>query len=172
MASTPCILANMSYLIGADEAGYGPNLGPLVVSATVWKVDGRPTEVDLYESLAEVVTAEPSRGKRDERIAVADSKALYKPRGTLRLLERGLLPMLAQLEHPAEDWSGLWNALQADPHEARNQIPWYQDFQNRFADRPHERRTRRTLWPSRSLLSIRECTPVGYSFASGLSGRI
>src|SRR5215203_3406446 len=29
----------MPYLIGTDEAGYAPNLGPLVVTATVWHVD-------------------------------------------------------------------------------------------------------------------------------------
>ena len=34
----------MSYLIGTDEAGYGPNLGPLVISASVWHVpDGLPS---------------------------------------------------------------------------------------------------------------------------------
>ena len=33
----------MSYLLGTDEAAYGPKLGPLVVSVTVWRVpdDGR-----------------------------------------------------------------------------------------------------------------------------------
>ena len=25
-------------MIGIDEAGYGPNLGPLAVAATVWRV--------------------------------------------------------------------------------------------------------------------------------------
>jgi ribonuclease HII len=28
----------MAYLIGTDEAGYAPNLGPLVISSTVWRV--------------------------------------------------------------------------------------------------------------------------------------
>ncbi len=28
----------MPYLLGTDEAGYGPNLGPLVISASVWEV--------------------------------------------------------------------------------------------------------------------------------------
>ena len=31
--------AEMGILIGMDEAGYGPNLGPLVVAATAWEVD-------------------------------------------------------------------------------------------------------------------------------------
>jgi hypothetical protein len=30
----------MALLIGMDEAGYGPNLGPLVISATAWEVPG------------------------------------------------------------------------------------------------------------------------------------
>src|SRR3990170_2390857 len=33
------ILPGMGILIGMDEAGYGPNFGPLVVAATAWEVD-------------------------------------------------------------------------------------------------------------------------------------
>ena len=40
----------MAYLIGTDEAGYGPNLGPLVVSATVWRVDS-VKHTDLFSRL-------------------------------------------------------------------------------------------------------------------------
>ena len=36
----------MGVFIGMDEAGYGPNLGPLVVTATVWEVPGEPGEFD------------------------------------------------------------------------------------------------------------------------------
>ncbi len=32
------ILPGMGILIGMDEAGYGPNLGPLVVAATAWEI--------------------------------------------------------------------------------------------------------------------------------------
>ena len=123
----------MAWLIGVDEAGYGPNLGPLTIAATAWRVDsnriepsgepGRPrpryfaakrslpendlsrapgsgttrlaglaslAEFDLYEQLAKAV----SREVDGERIAIADSKRLYKPGGGLRLLERGVFAAL------------------------------------------------------------------------------
>ena len=44
----------MPYLVGTDEAGYGPNLGPLVVSATVWRVDTLH-DTDLYSRLRKSV---------------------------------------------------------------------------------------------------------------------
>ena len=37
----------MGILIGMDEAGYGPNLGPLVVAATAWEVEGRGRAFEL-----------------------------------------------------------------------------------------------------------------------------
>ena len=36
----------MTLVIGTDEAGYGPNLGPLVVAATVWDVAAAPDDAD------------------------------------------------------------------------------------------------------------------------------
>ena len=69
----------MAILIGTDEAGYGPNLGPLVIGATAWEVPGDFNECDLYHSLASVVSPQPDR----ERIAIADSKQLFKQGGSL-----------------------------------------------------------------------------------------
>ena len=42
----------MGYLIGTDEAGYGPNLGPLVISATVWEAPDGVGGEDLFGRLA------------------------------------------------------------------------------------------------------------------------
>ena len=41
----------MAYLIGTDEAGYGPNLGPLVISATVWEVPDDVGGENLFDRL-------------------------------------------------------------------------------------------------------------------------
>jgi hypothetical protein len=45
----------MGFVIGMDEAGYGPNLGPLVLTATVWEVPGRwPKRTDFWEVFADI----------------------------------------------------------------------------------------------------------------------
>ena len=39
----------MAFLIGTDEAGYGPNLGPLTICGTLWSIDKDQTSgTDLY----------------------------------------------------------------------------------------------------------------------------
>ena len=37
----------MLYVVGTDEAGYGPNLGPLVIAATVWQIDEPEARIAL-----------------------------------------------------------------------------------------------------------------------------
>lgn len=80
------------YLIATDEAGYGPNLGPLAVSATLWKLsDGMKLE-EMEARMAPEVGTRPS----DETLAVADSKKLYQSH-RWHLLERSVLAFLDSL---------------------------------------------------------------------------
>jgi hypothetical protein len=74
----------LGIVIGMDEAGYGPNLGPLVITATVWRVPDSPRQTDFWKSLESVVSQTSS--KHSDRIHVADSKEVYSP-------SRGLLPL-------------------------------------------------------------------------------
>ena len=124
----------MAWMIGIDEAGYGPNLGPLVVAATVWRIEdaGRRAEgradgvtlaaspdarVDLYKRLAALVSTSP----KPNSLAIADSKALYKPRGGLQHLERGVLTALTVADDRVP---GKWNELVT----SFGTLPWYVDF--------------------------------------------
>jgi len=74
-------------ILGTDEAGYGPNLGPLVVSLTVWKADAEDLSL-LFEPLSQA------------GISVGDSKKLYQG-GSLAALETGVLVPLRFLERDA-----------------------------------------------------------------------
>ncbi len=94
----------MPFLIGTDEAGYGPNLGPLIVAATVWQVDD--ATVDLFHKLKSCICAEP-RSDAPNQITIADSKLLYQSRGSIAALERSVLTMLRVAGLPALEFRQL-----------------------------------------------------------------
>jgi hypothetical protein len=119
----------MAYLVGTDEAGYGPNLGPLVISATVWEVPDGVDRDNLFERLAHVIA--PDKGTRkagDTRIVMADSKKLYAPDKGLRHLERGLWAAFALLGRRPRTWRDVWHALAPEALDVMPVIPWYSDY--------------------------------------------
>lgn len=130
----------MAFLVGTDEAGYGPNLGPLVISASVWHLPEAEDEVDLYKLLAKCVQMPPLKTKpaaqrgnprrkpRIARLALADSKVLYKAGGTLELLERGVLSLLAASGARPSTWRELCDSLDGGCHRAHAALPWLCDF--------------------------------------------
>jgi hypothetical protein len=83
----------MPWLIGIDEAGYGPNLGPFVMTAVACQVPARRSHCDLWDLLRTCVrrAGEPT----DERIQIADSKVVYSPARGLAELETGALVLLS-----------------------------------------------------------------------------
>lgn len=120
----------MAYLIGTDEAGYGPNLGPLVVSASVWEVPDGLSGQGLYGVLASVVADRPEQPlcHGPTRVAIADSKRLYQSGKGLRHLERGLLAALALLDRRPRCCRGLWEALAPGASAQQASIPWYAGY--------------------------------------------
>ena len=114
----------MYLLIGTDEAGYGPNLGPLVISASVWQVEASPQDQQLYDSLAAVVCREPAKAHA-RRVAWADSKALYSPGQGLGTLERGVLAALDLVGGCPTDWRGVWQALDPLAADRLDALPWH-----------------------------------------------
>lgn len=99
----------MGLIIGTDEAGYGPNLGPLVIGLTCWEVPGDPSDFDLWEALSDVVSE--SAAADGSRIQIADSKAVFTRARGLSALETGVSAALGLAGQVAGSWSRLRAAV-------------------------------------------------------------
>ncbi len=96
----------MTLIIGTDEAGYGPNLGPLVIAATAWRTtqDLASAEEHLASAIA---TAAPGLW--------GDSKKIYRGGAGLGALEHGAL-VAATLTVTDRTPPTLWHTLAATLH--------------------------------------------------------
>jgi ribonuclease HII len=79
----------MPWLIGIDEAGYGPNLGPFVMTAVAVQVPDDGAGSDLWQRLAPAVRRDGDPD--DGRLLIADSKVVYSTARGLRPLETAVL---------------------------------------------------------------------------------
>lgn len=96
--------------IGIDEAGYGPNLGPLVMAAVIAEAqDGR--EPDLWTDLESTVGR---AGGPADRLWVDDSKQILKKRtGRDRLFETAMATLAAAGHQPPTSLSTWLSAVDA-----------------------------------------------------------
>ena len=88
------------YILGTDEAGYGPNLGPLVIGCTVWEMslnDASQTIntndhlAELERRLVPIIAESPSQlGTKGKLWLIGDSKKLYQS-GKLQVLADSVL---------------------------------------------------------------------------------
>lgn len=113
----------MGIVIGIDEAGLGPNLGPFVVAATVWEVPGAAAEFDFWSELSTSVTSDPQ--STDGRLLIADSKALFQPHHGLARLERSVLALLLAAGVNCDSLRQLCASWQSD--EDWTTTPWLGD---------------------------------------------
>lgn len=124
---------SVTCLIGTDEAGYGPNLGPLVISASVWEVPDGVRVEDLYRLLESVISATPARtgkgrGEQSPCLVLADSKLVYQSGKGLAALERGVLGALALLGQRPATWREVSGVLAPEASEVLRALPWHADY--------------------------------------------
>jgi len=89
----------MPIIAGIDEAGYGPTLGPFVLSKVVMEIpDGYHQETNIWHLLKDAVSEKIQ--KRGNRIIVGDSKKLYQQKTGLKMLEEAVLSFVWHTNGP------------------------------------------------------------------------
>jgi ribonuclease HII len=118
----------LPYLIGTDEAGYGPNLGPLTIAGTLWETES--TETDLYHALSDAVANQSTRSAKSQKVFIADSKKVYS--GSIEQLETNVLAVVYALSGkiPA-DWQELIELLCPQHSETHSQRQLWLDEQKK-----------------------------------------
>lgn len=108
-----------SFIAGVDEAGYGPKLGPLVVTFSAFRSSSGSVETDLEGAAGRIVSID------DPRVAVDDSKKVYRGRRGFGQLEKTALAFwsAARGEHPETLGELLDGSGCNDPGLAS--CPWY-----------------------------------------------
>lgn len=116
----------MPLMVGIDEAGYGPQLGPLVVAATYWCVTPDLVERCFWKTLQSVVCNGPDAS--GTRLAVADSKVVYDRNQGLCTLERSVLAFAHVSGSPHATVVAWLSALGTSAPQAST-LPWYRDLE-------------------------------------------
>lgn len=116
----------MAYVIGTDEAGYGPNLGPLVIAATLWRVPDELPPAKFSGHLKRRIDRHKQIGRKadpESRFALADSKQLYQAGGRIAPLETGVLSAVAACGELPRTGRKLWAALAPEAHTQMAEHP-------------------------------------------------
>lgn len=123
----------MAIVLGIDEAGYGPTLGPLLVAASAWQVEPRRIQSDYWKILGDAIVRKPQ--KNDWRLVVDDSKCAYDRAAGIGSLERTVLAFAAATGQLRDSFDALLKEIGSDGLQA-GPIPWYRELTTPL---PHDR---------------------------------
>ena len=118
----------MAVFVGIDEAGYGPLLGPLVVSSSAFSLPHSLLADDLWQRLKKSVSQK--RKHLSGRLLIADSKKAHSKSSKTNHLERTVLACLMSLGQAPDTLEQLLTRLCPDCLERLGAYPWYQNIAN------------------------------------------
>ena len=116
----------VAILAGIDEAGFGPLLGPLMVSCSAFSVEPGLLEADLWQTFKRSVGK--TRRHLAGRLLIADSKKAFDRAGGLGHLERTVLAVLRMMGAEMQDLTSLLDVLCPECLPRLAEYPWYQDL--------------------------------------------
>jgi ribonuclease HII len=158
----------MAVLIGIDEAGFGPLLGPLVVSSSAFLIPQNILSANLWQVLRKSVS--DKRRHLAGRLLIADSKYAHNKSLGIKHLERTVLACLRCLGQQPGTLTELLAVLYPACLDELGEYPWYKDTDSQKipADQPDVKIASAVLADDMAsndvrLLSLNSrCLDVGY----------
>lgn len=116
-------------VIGIDEVGYGPNLGPLVIAATAWRVP-ESFAVDSMSKLLESQFQPKPVTPTSVHIPIGDSKEIYRSHADLNSLAQGVDFLSRLIGERLTRVSTLLKIMASQDAQRIESRPWYIESNN------------------------------------------
>ncbi|MCF7974040.1 MAG: hypothetical protein K9N55_09520 [Phycisphaerae bacterium] len=113
----------MAVLVGIDEAGYGPLLGPLVVSCAAFRLPTEDLQSDVWQLLNRSVTKTAKRAAG--RLLITDSKKAHSKSAGIKHLQRTTLAVCRTLGYSPHTIASLMELLDPPCLPRLRTYPWY-----------------------------------------------
>lgn len=116
-----------TYWVGIDEAGYGPNLGPLVMSAIVAQRTADKAVPDIWTDIPGISRTNAS--DENTRLLVDDSKIIMSRADGLAWLDRALVAIAGTINHGViySNNKDYWNAAFGPDIWGGSELPRWSD---------------------------------------------
>ncbi len=118
----------MAILVGIDEAGFGPLLGPLVVSSCSFSIPSQMFDADLWQVLRKSVSIK--RAHLAGRLLITDSKKAYTKSIGIGHLQRTVLACCKCLDKNPATLTELIKIICPESLERLAEYPWHKDMAN------------------------------------------
>ena len=112
-------------LIGVDEAGYGPSMGPLTICATAWRVPGSFDACKMTSLLEPEFLAKPIKSN-STHVPIGDSKKIHREALAVEGLILGARFLCYEIDGTIHsEWDSNIAAFARQDWERLASIPWY-----------------------------------------------
>jgi ribonuclease HII len=117
----------MTILAGIDEAGYGPLLGPLVVSSAVFRVDEQNIKSDMWHLLNNSVSQ--TKKSLKGRFLITDSKKAYSRSSGIFNIRRTVIGFIKAMSADVDNVNDLVKFLSSDSLERLKKYKYYANLE-------------------------------------------